>query len=221
MEKKFDYKYKGVRPKKEDNKGVIILLHGYGDNIINFSQSFNNIFPSEYFVVTLQAPYELELYSNSDSYGWCDISFIDGVKTYDSVQMESSRKLIIDFIEYIKTCYEIDTDNVILFGNSQGAVLTQSVALTSPDSIKAVVALSGYIKMGSIKNIDTPNNIQKLDFFIGHGSLDQQVPIDLDRISKDYLESIGAKLEYHEYPIGHTISNDELKDVVNWINKLK
>ena len=143
------------------------------------------------------------------------------MKTYDSVQMESSRKLIIDFIEYIKTCYEIDTDNVILFGNSQGAVLTQSVALTSPDSIKAVVALSGYIKMGSIKNIDTPNNIQKLDFFIGHGSLDQQVPIDLDRISKDYLESIGAKLEYHEYPIGHTISNDELKDVVNWINKLK
>lgn len=214
MKKYFKYKNNNI-PNKDENKGVIILLHGYGDNYINF---FNNIQPNllvDYFVVCLEAPIDIGF-----GQGWCDISFIDGVKTYNLEQLEISRKMVIDYIYYIKKTYDIDSNNIILLGNSQGAVLAQSVALTSPESINSIIALSGYIKLDAINNMASFESIRKLNFFIGHGSLDVQVHVDLDRDSKKYLESNNVKLVYNEYPIGHSISTNELSDINNWINKI-
>ena len=216
MESSFNYTYRGDVPNKKDNKGVIILLHGYGDNYINFHNNIVTSLLDEYFIITLKAPLNV---GSGDA--WCDITFDTGSKKYDLVQMEESRNFVIDFIDYVKNCYDIDSNNVILFGNSQGAVLTQVVALTSPNIINASVSLSGYVKHECINdNIADVEDIKKLEFFIGHGSMDLQVHISLDRKSKNYLESLGVSLDYNEYPIGHIISIDELNDINSWLSKL-
>ena len=205
-------------PKKEDNKGVIILMHGYGGDAKNSYMSFSKTLPSNYFIVSVDAPFKTDFRSGN---AWCDIYYKNGIKLYNLEELEKSRTMLIEFIDYIKTNYEIDSSNIILFGHSQGSVLSQLVSVTRPDLIRGTIATSGFM-LEEVINGDIPiEDVKGLEMFIGHGSLDPQVPVEKDQKGKEYLESIGVDLEYREYTIGHTISNEELVDINNWIKKLK
>lgn len=216
MDSPLKYIYKGAVPRKEEKKGAIILLHGYGSNEMDLF-SFSDELPSNYFVVSVQAPVSLPL----GGYAWFNLDFSGIEKIVDLEQAEQSRKQVIDFIHYLKSTYEIDSENVMLLGFSQGAMLSQGVALTKPELIRGTIALSGFIMQDAVKeNMASEEAITKLDFFIGHGVQDDVVPVEQDRKSRLYLEGIGAKLEYHEYPVAHGILPQELNDIVNWLNKL-
>ncbi len=217
MESPLKYIYKGATPQKQENKGLIILLHGYGSNEMDLL-SFGNELPNDYFVVSVQAPVTLPW----GGYAWFNLDFSGIEKIVDMEQAEQSRLQVIQFIDYMKQSYAIDPNNVLLLGFSQGAMLSQGVAMTSPKLLKGTIALSGFIMQEAIKdNIAPIEDIKKLNFFIGHGSVDDVVPVEQDRKSKVFLEQMGAKLSYNEYPVAHGILPEELTDIVNWINKLK
>ena len=122
----------------------------------------------------------------------------------------------------MKSSYEIDEDNILLLGFSQGAMLSQGVALTRPDLLKGTIALSGFIMEEPLKpHMASKEEIKKLQFFIGHGSMDDVVPVAQDRKSRLFLEDIGASLSYNEYPVAHGILPQELADIVQWIKGLQ
>ena len=216
MNSPLKYIYKGEIPQKKNNKGVIILLHGYGSNEMDLLD-FSDELPSDYFVVSLQAPISLPW----GGFAWFNLDFSGIEKIVDLEQAEGSRLQVIEFINYIKLSYDVDQDNILLLGFSQGAMLSQGVAMTRPDLLRGTVALSGFIMQDALKVQMAPlDEIRKLDFFIGHGSMDDVVPVEQDRKSKLFLEKMAAKLSYNEYPVAHGILPQELKDIVNWINKL-
>ena len=216
MDSPLKYIYKGEAPKKSDKKGVIILLHGYGSNEMDLL-SFGDQLPSKYFVVSVQAPVTLPW----GGFAWFNLDFSGIEKIVDLEQAEQSRLQVIKFIDYIKSSYAIDDQNILLLGFSQGAMLSQAIALTSPNLLRGTIALSGFIMEHALKDIIAPEEeIRKLDFFIGHGSMDDVVPVEQDRKSKAFLDQMGAKLDYHEYPVAHGILPQELVDIVNWINRL-
>ena len=57
------------------------------------------------------------------------------------------------------------------------------------------------------------------DFFIGHGKLDPVVPLHLAQDTKKELLNLGAKCNYNEYDAEHTIHNDCLNDVLEWLRE--
>ena len=189
MESPLKYIYKGATPKREEKKGVIILLHGYGSNEMDLL-SFGDELPSNYFVVSAQAPISIPW----GGFAWFNLDFSGIEKIVDLEQAEQSRLQVIEFINYIKSSYEVDDSNILLLGFSQGAMLSQGVALTQPKLLRGTIALSGFIMEEAIKpNMASAEDIKKLDFFIGHGSVDDVVPVEQDRKSKLFLETIGAK----------------------------
>ena len=216
MNSPLKYIYKGSVPTKSDKKGVIILLHGYGSNEMDLLD-FGSDLPSDYFVVSAQAPISLPW----GGFAWFNLDFSGIEKIVDLEQAESSRLQVIEFINYIKSYYEVDEDNILLLGFSQGAMLSQGVAMTHPDLLKGTIALSGFIMQDALKTKMAPEEeIKKLSFFIGHGAVDDVVPVEQDRKSKFFLEKMGAKLSYNEYPVAHGILPRELDDIVLWINQL-
>ena len=211
------YIYKGALPQKKDNKGLIILLHGYGSNEMDLL-SFGDDLPSNYFVVSVQAPVTIPW----GGYAWFNLDFSGIEKIVDLEQAEQSRLQLIDFIGYLKNTYEIDEKKILLLGFSQGAMMSQAIALTRPDLLNGTIALSGFIMEEAIKpNMASEEAIKKLNFFIGHGNVDDVVPVEQDRKSKVFLEKMGAKLAYNEYPVAHGILPGELADIIQWIKKLK
>ena len=194
---------------------VLILLHGYGSNEEDLF-SFAPELPDDSYVISVRAPYDLQPYGHA----WYAIHFdADENKFSDNEQAKESVTLIAGFIDEIVKQYPIDTKNVTLVGFSQGAILSYATALTYPEKISKVVALSGYFNQEILPEIIDTKAISHLKFFVSHGSVDQVIPVDWARKAKPALENLGLEVEYQEYPIGHGVSPKNFYDFKNWLQR--
>ena len=132
-----------VRPPKQvlEKNPLLLLLHGYGSNEADLF-SFATELPDEYYIISLQAPFDLQY----GSYAWYAINFdADASKFSDLDQARSSRNLVLTTLDELQRKYPIDAQAVALIGFSQGAILSYAIALSYPDRIQRVAALSGYL----------------------------------------------------------------------------
>lgn len=198
---------------KKDKNPLLLLLHGYGSNEEDLF-SFANELPEEYYVISAQAPYALQPYG----YAWYAINFdADMNKFSDDKQAVESRDLIVKFIDEISGKYPIDTNDITLIGFSQGSILSYAVALSYPEKVRRVVALSGYLNQDILKENYQNNDFSKLNFFVSHGSSDQVIPVEWARKTPEFLDRIGVKNVYFEYPVGHGVAPKNFFDFRNWI----
>ena len=200
---------------KHDKNPLLILLHGYGSNEEDLF-SFATELPDDSYVISVRAPYDLQPYGHA----WYAIHFdADENKFSDNVQAKQSVELIAGFIDEIVKQYPIDTNNVTLIGFSQGAILSYATALTYPEKISKVVALSGYFNQEILPEVIDTKAISHLKFFVSHGSVDQVIPVEWARKAKPALENLGLEVEYQEYPIGHGVSPKNFYDFKNWLQR--
>ena len=200
---------------KHDKNPLLLLLHGYGSNEEDLF-SFASELPDDSYVISVRAPYDLQPYGHA----WYAIHFdADENKFSDNVQAKQSVEIIASFIDEIVKQYPIDTENVTLIGFSQGAILSYATALTYPEKVTKVVALSGYFNQEILPEVIDTKAISHLKFFVSHGTVDQVIPVDWARKAKPALENLGLEVEYQEYPIGHGVSPKNFFDFKNWLQK--
>ena len=200
---------------KHDKNPLLLLLHGYGSNEEDLF-SFAPELPADSYVISVRAPYDLQPYGHA----WYAIHFdADENKFSDNEQAKESVAIIASFIDEIVKKYPIDANNVTLIGFSQGAILSYGTALTYPEKVTKVVALSGYFNQDILPEVINTKAISHLKFFISHGSVDQVIPVDWARKAKPTLENLGLEVEYHEYPIGHGVSPKNFFDFKAWLTK--
>lgn len=198
---------------KSDKNPVLLLLHGYGSNEEDLF-SFASELPEEYYVISARAPYDL-MYG---SYAWYAINFdADENKFSDLDQARISRDLIANFIDELVANYPIDASNVTLIGFSQGSILSYAVAVSYPEKVQKVVAMSGYFNEEIAKEDFDKNDFSNLKIFASHGSADQVIPVDWARKAKPVLDALGIENVYKEYPVGHGVAPQNFYDFRNWL----
>jgi phospholipase/carboxylesterase len=210
---KLNYLIKEPKTKLDKNP-LLLLLHGYGSNEEDLF-SFANELPDNYYVVSARAPYEMQY----GSYAWYAINFdADENKFSDVEQAKTSRDLVANFIDDLVAKYPIDADNITLIGFSQGCILSYAIALSYPEKIKRVVAMSGYLNPEMLHQDYLKNNLSNLKVFTSHGTVDQVVPVEWGRKAKPFLDNLGIESVYKEYPIGHGISPQNFYDFKEWLD---
>ena len=211
---KLSLEYKIREPKVIlDKNPLLLLLHGYGSNEEDLF-SFASELPDAYYIISARAPYDLQY----GSYAWYAINFdADQNKFSDNEQARISRDAIADFIDELVTSYPIDTNNVNLIGFSQGSILSYAVALSYPEKINKVIAMSGYINLEIATEDYLKNNLNQLKIFASHGTVDQVIPIDWARKTPAILEKLGVAITYKEYPVGHGVAPQNFYDFKNWL----
>lgn len=212
MKSNIHYLVREPKIKKEKNP-LLLLLHGYGSNEEDLF-SFAAELPGDYYVVSARAPYDLQPYGHA----WYAITFdADQNKFSDDNQAIESRDLIAKFIDELISELPIDSQNVTLIGFSQGTILSYAVALSYPEKIKRVVALSGYLNTGILASDYENNDFSNLKMFVSHGTQDQVIPVDWARKAPETLKNLGIEVAYKEYPIGHGVSPQNFYDLKNWL----
>ena len=212
MELSLEYK---VREPKIllDKNPLLLLLHGYGSNEDDLF-SFASELPDEYYVISARAPYDLQY----GSYAWYAINFdADQNKFSDHDQAVLSRDLVVKFIEELKSKFPIDSSNITLIGFSQGSILSYSIALSYPNIVNRVGALSGYLNLDITIDNYQNNDFSGLKIFTTHGTVDQVIPIEWARKTDPILKSLGINSNYKEYPIGHGVSPQNFFDLKDWL----
>lgn len=200
---------------KSDKNPLLLLLHGYGSNEEDLF-SFASELPDNYYVISARAPHPMPPYGNA----WYSIHFdSDANKFSDDDEAIESRDLISKFIDELIETYPIDPTKVTLIGFSQGAILSYAVALSDPEKIQRVVALSGYINPAILADGYTDKALSKLDFFISHGTVDQVIPVEWARKAPEFLKALGLNVVYNEYPVGHGVAPQNFYDFKNWLQQ--
>jgi phospholipase/carboxylesterase len=194
------------------NPPAIILLHGYGSNEKDLF-SFSAQLPGKYLILSARAPIEM----GGGSYAWYALDFSTGKTVFSFQEEEKSRKAIIALIEQVSKKYHLNTKEIYLCGFSQGAIMSYSVALTRPDLVKGIAAMSGRL-LEEIKPYTATNEqLKQLRIFISHGLNDQVLPVQDGRNAATYLKTKGITPLYKEYTEGHGINGNMLHDLVDWL----
>ena len=210
--------YKIREPKVVLNKNpLLLLLHGYGSNEADLF-SFAEELPETYYIISARAPYDMQY----GSYAWYAINFdADQNKFSDNEQAKTSRDLIAKFIDELIQKYPINANDVSLIGFSQGSILSYAVALSYPEKVQRVVAMSGYLNLGIVADDYLKNTLSNLKIFASHGTVDQVIPIAWARKTPAILENLGIAVTYKEYPIGHGVAPQNFYDLKNWLLEQK
>lgn len=212
MNLSLEYKIREPRVKLDKNP-LLLLLHGYGSNEADLF-SFADELPDEYYIISARAPYDLQY----DSYAWYAINFdADQNKFSDHDQAKVSRDIIAGFIDELIQTYPIDPEKVTLVGFSQGSILSYAVALSYPEKVQKVVAMSGYLNLEIVSDDYLKNTFNNLKIFASHGTSDQVIPVAWARKTPAILENLGIDITYKEYPIGHGVAPQNFYDFKSWL----
>ena len=154
------------------------------------------------------------------SYAWYSIRFSeDSANFSDTTEAKASLEKIDIFISEVKKEFKVNTNNIFLFGFSQGTILSIAYALNNPDKVQHVVALSGYVNQQLLQDGFKENNFNNLDLFVSHGSEDQVIPVVWARKTPEFLNALEIKNSYQEYPVGHGVAPQNFYDLHKWVQE--
>ena len=113
------------------------------------------------------------------------------------------------------------SDKIIIAGFSQGGAVALHCYLHGSVEIAGVMALSTYLPLqDKLASLPTSALASK-DIFMAHGELDEILPLDYATRSRDVMVAQGIHVDWHQYPMAHSLSNQEIDDLSAWlINKL-
>jgi phospholipase/carboxylesterase len=195
-----------------DSPPLLLLLHGLGSNegdLIGLASELDGRF----FSVSARAPYAM----GGDSFAWFGVQFGPGEPVIQAEEAERSRLALLRFIDELVAAYGLDAARVYLLGFSQGAIMGLGLALTAPEEVAGVVAMSGRILPGILPLMAAPDRLRGLPIFIAHGKGDSVLPIAHGRAAREVLSRLPVHLDYREYEMGHEISDGSLGDIAGWL----
>lgn len=114
----------------------------------------------------------------------------------------------------------VPANRVVLGGFSQGGAMALFAGLRYPAALAGVMCLSGYLLLPDALEAEAPDANRSVSIFQAHGSADPMVPLALGQGTRDGLEQAGYQVDYHEYPMPHSVCYEEVRDIGNWLADL-
>jgi phospholipase/carboxylesterase len=108
---------------------------------------------------------------------------------------------------------------IVLAGFSQGGAITLQAGGRQREPLAALVVLSAYLPLASTAAAQITPAGRTTPIFMGHGRDDTVVPIDWARASRDALLDLGCSVQWHEYAIPHSVSEEELRDLARFLGE--
>jgi phospholipase/carboxylesterase len=200
---------------------AVILMHGLGADANDFISLVPELrladLPGVRFVFP-NAP-EMPVTGNNGYVmrAWYDILSFEGVnRRVDEAGLKASCERIRELIAR-ENERGIPTSKIFLAGFSQGGAMTYTAGLTHSEKLAGLIVLSGYVPSPAL--IDTAFSEANRDtpIFAAHGTQDPVLPIELAIQGRDFALAHGCKLEWHTYPMQHSVCAEEVDALRVWL----
>jgi len=149
-------------------------------------------------------------------FGWFPIA---AGRPPDRAAVDAALAAVEDFLVAALERYPVDPRKVVLGGFSQGGVLAYQIALANPERFAGLMALSSWLPAEIAKEVPANPALARLPALVVHGTEDEMIPVDRGRASRDALLSLSVPTTYREYPMGHGIAPEALREIVGWLEK--
>lgn len=201
-------------------KHTVIWLHGLGADGHDFAPIVPELNTLNTRFIFPHAPHKpITMNNGYEMRAWYDLFGLSMQHQQDEAGMREMQKNIEALITN-EVAQGISEDNIVLAGFSQGGAMALFTALRHPKKLAGVLALSTYVSLKE-KLADEANIAnQDVPILMAHGSFDSVITLDTCLVSRRLLESLNYKLEWHEYPMAHSVCAEEIDDISRFLNKV-
>jgi phospholipase/carboxylesterase len=109
---------------------------------------------------------------------------------------------------------------IVLAGFSQGGAIALHTGLRREEPLAGVMALSCYLPLAAVFREEAAPASRQTPVFMAHGHSDPIVPYARALQSKAFLERLGYPLEWHDYPMPHSVCMEEVQDMGAWLRRV-
>lgn len=203
---------------------TILWLHGLGADGNDFAPVARELMtshalPSLRFILP-HAPFQpVTINQGYVMRAWYDILSLEMDRHADESGITQAIQQITQLIEQ-EISRGMPAERIILAGFSQGAVIATLTALHYPKPLLGLIALSGYLPLTKQALEDLSPTNRQLPVFVGHGVEDDIVPVAQGRRMYHALKDAGFPADWHDYPMTHSVSPKEIRDIANWLGAL-
>ena len=201
----------------------VILMHGLGADGNDFVPICNEldlgavgpvrfVFPNAPVVpVSINNGYPMP--------AWYDIYGADLVKREDEAGLRRSLATIEGLIAAAKA-RGIPARRIVVAGFSQGCAMALLTGLRHAERLAGIAALSGYLPLAASTAAERSEANRDVPIFMGHGQRDGVVLIARATASRDALAALGYPVEWHTYPMEHSVCREEIADLGKWLQRV-
>jgi phospholipase/carboxylesterase len=133
----------------------------------------------------------------------------------DEAGLRASQALVAALIAR-EVARGVPASRIVLAGFSQGCAMTLMTGLRQPERLAGLACLSGYLPLAA-QTAAERNAHHDLPIFMAHGRSDGMIPIARATASRDALTALGYPVEWHEYPMQHSVCAAEIADLNRWL----
>ena len=149
---------------------------------------------------------------------WYDIREANLANRADETGVEQSIAQV-DALIAREAARGVPASRLILAGFSQGGAITLAAGLRRSEPLAGLVALSSYLPMHDRAARLLAPRATAQPLFMAHGTQDPVVPYLAGEQSATLLRQLGFAVDWHRYPMAHSVCADEIRDLGDWLSQ--
>jgi phospholipase/carboxylesterase len=203
-------------------KATVIWLHGLGAD----GHDFEPIVPELRLPSTLpvrfvfpHAPVQaVTVNQGMRMRAWYDIYQFGGGPE-DEAGLRASQRLLEGLIAR-ETERGIRCDKIVLAGFSQGGAIVLQAGLRHSQKLAGIMALSTYLPLGATLDKERSEANGAIPIFMAHGQHDDVIPLKRAEQSRQAMEALGYEVQWHVYPMPHSVCPEEIRDITQFLVRI-
>jgi phospholipase/carboxylesterase len=200
----------------------VIWLHGLGADGHDFAPIVPDLvspqWPALRFVFPHAPVRPVTINGGMPMRAWYDIFGFDLLSKQDEA---GTRQSIAQVDALIAREQErgVPSERILLAGFSQGGAIALAGGLRHPQKLAGIIALSTYLPVAATLADERSAANANVPIFWGHGTLDPVVILQRGIDSRAALEALGYKVDWHTYPMPHSVCPEEIADLRQWMGE--
>lgn len=202
---------------------TVIILHGLGadgNDFLPIAQELDLapigavrfVFPhAPIMPVTINNGYRMR--------AWYDILGADLVRREDEAGLRQSMAAVEALLAR-ETQAGMPANRIVLAGFSQGCAMALMTGVRYKERLAGIAGLSGYLPLAQSTATERSDANALTPIFMGHGQHDNVVDVERGKASREVLRALGYEVDWHEYPMAHSVCMEEIGDLNSWLLKV-
>ena len=202
---------------------TVIWLHGLGADGNDFAPIVPELrlagAPAVRFVFPHAPMMPVTINNGHVMRAWYDVSFGDlegKTRQADEKGVRASQAAIEQLIAR-ENARGIAADKIVIAGFSQGGAIALQTGLRHADKLAGIMALSTYLPLATTLTAEAAAANRAIPIFYAHGTHDPVIPLAMATNSRATLAAAGYSVDWHEYPMQHSVCIEEIGDISAWL----
>jgi phospholipase/carboxylesterase len=201
-------------------RGTVIWMHGLGADGWDFVPIVRELPLPEGLALRFVFPHAPErAVTINNGYrmrAWYDIAQSDIARVPDEKGIRESQSQVEALIARERG-RGVGPERVVLAGFSQGGAIALQAGLRHKERLAGIVALSTYLPLEDSLDREASAANKATPIFMAHGTQDPVIPLQLAQSSQEALRMRGYAVEWHSYPMPHSVSAEEVQDLAAFL----